>query len=146
MPDHFEVRFSLQDQTFHERLKDSRGVERYDFSLLPRIPLGETAITMWQAKLVDLQHRLYDNVLMTAQEFSDDISNDPKTALWRLDPSKSATVPVFAKRIIKVDGFYVVLQVKAFRFDPPDSPYLDSMTVAIEFTNTDPRSAESTPK
>ncbi len=47
--------------------------------------------------------------------------------------------PVGARRIIKVDDFYVVLQVKAYHFTPPDSPYLDSMTVAVEFTNTDPR-------
>jgi hypothetical protein len=47
-----------------------------------------------------------------------------------------------AKRIIKVESFYVVLQVKAHHFTPLDSPYLDSVTVAIEFTNTDPRSQE----
>ena len=46
------------------------------------------------------------------------------------------------RRVIKVDGFYVVLQVKAYHFTPLDSPYLDSMTVAVEFRNTDPRQAE----
>jgi hypothetical protein len=55
-------------------------------------------------------------------------------------------VPVTAKRIIKVDSFYVVLQVKAHHFTPPDSPYLDSMTVAVEFTNTDPRTSGGSQK
>jgi hypothetical protein len=55
-------------------------------------------------------------------------------------------VPVTAKRIIKVDSFYVVLQVKAYHFTPPDSPYLDSMRLAVEFTNTDPRVAEGSQK
>jgi hypothetical protein len=47
-----------------------------------------------------------------------------------------------ARRIIKVDSFYVVLQVKAYHFTPLDSPYLDSMTVSVEFRNTDPRQAD----
>jgi hypothetical protein len=59
--------------------------------------------------------------------------------LWRLDPSKFALVPARATRIIKVDGFYVALRVKDFHFTPPDSPYLDSMSVFVEFTNSDPR-------
>ena len=48
-----------------------------------------------------------------------------------------------AKRIIKVESFYVVLQIKAYHFTPPDSPYLDSMTVGVEFTNTNPRTNDT---
>ena len=51
-----------------------------------------------------------------------------------------------SKRIIKVENFYVVLLVKAHRFNPPDSPYLESMTVSMDLTNTDPRTAEGTQK
>jgi hypothetical protein len=83
---------------------------------------------------------------MTPQQLTDDQATDFRAALWRLDPSKFALVPSFTKRVIKVDGFYVVLQVKAFRFNPPESTYLDSMTVAVEFTNTDPRAVENAPK
>ena len=35
-----------------------------------------------------------------------------------------------------VDGFYVVFQVEELRFTPLASPYLDSMMVQFEFTNT----------
>jgi len=45
-----------------------------------------------------------------------------------------------------VDTFYVVLQVRAFHFTPPDSPYLDSMTVDVAFSNTDPRPPDGPPK
>ena len=69
-----------------------------------------------------------------------------KNALWRLEPGNFARVPVGAKRIIKVDSFYVVLQVKAYHFTPPDSPYLDSMTVAVELKNTDPRNPDGSGK
>jgi hypothetical protein len=42
----------------------------------------------------------------------------------------------------KVERFYIILQVKAHHFAPPDLFYLDSMTVSVEFTNADPRTAK----
>ena len=137
----FEVKLTPRDSTYRERIKDSRGADRYVFSIAPQGPEGDSEITSWQVKLADLHHVIYDNVLRVSQE-----SSGPKDALWWLDPSKFAQIPVAAKRIVKVENFYVVLQVKAFHFTPPDSPYLDSMTVAVELTNTDPRTAEGTQK
>lgn len=136
--DHFEAKLTPQDSSYRERIKDSGGVDRYAFSIEPVGPLGDTKITSWQARLVDQQHKVYDNVLLTSQVPSDN-PDDPKDAITKLDPSRFAKVRAQTKRIIKVDSFYVVLQVKDFRFNPPDSPYLESMTVAVEFTNSDPR-------
>ncbi len=136
--DHFEAKLTARDSSYRERIKDSRGVDRYAFSIEPVGPLGDTKITLWQAKLVDQQHKLYDNVLLTSQMPSDN-PDDPRDVITKLDPSRFAKVPVQTKRVIKVDSFYVVLQIKAFRFNPPDSPYLESMTVAVDFTNSDPR-------
>jgi hypothetical protein len=138
----FEVKLTPKDSVFRERIKDSHGADRYVFSINPRGPEGDTEITSWQVKLADLHHSIYDNVLLTTQE----PSADPKNTLWRLEPSGFAPVPLTAQRIIKVDSFYVVLQVKAYHFTPPDSPYLDSMTVAVDLTNTDPRTAEGAQK
>ena len=138
----FEAKLTPQDAVYRERIKDSRGADRYAFSIIPHIPEGDTKITSWQVKLSDLRHTIYDNVLAASLNPSDDPKNDPKNSLWRLDPLSNAPVPVGAKRIIKVESFYVVLQVKAYHFTPLDSPYLDSMTVAVEFRNTDPRQAE----
>ena len=70
-------------------------------------------------------------------------SDDPVNNAWWLDPGKFARVPVLTERIIKVDGFYVVLKVMAYHFTPPESPYLDSMTVQVNITNTDPRAAKN---
>ena len=136
--DDFEAKLTSQDSSYRERIKDSRGTDRYVFSIEPVVPVGDTKITSWQAKLADLQHKLYDNVLLTSVVPSDS-PDDPKDAITKLDPSRFAKVPAQTKRIIKVDSFYVVLQIKAFRFNPPDSPYLESMTVAVDFTNNDPR-------
>jgi len=142
----FEAKLTPQDAVYRERIKDSRGADRYAFSIVPRVPEGDTKITSWQVKLADLRHPIYDNVLLASLDPSDDPKNDPKNSLWRLDPSPSAAIPAGAKRIIKVEGFYVVLQVTAHHFTPPDSPYLDSMTVTVEFRNTDPRQPQPQPK
>ena len=89
--------------------------------------------------MADLLHPVYTNVLLVSPNPSDDPKNEAKNAICRLWPSTFALVPVGARRIMKVDNFYIVLQVKAYHFTPPESPYLDSMTVHVEFTNTDPR-------
>ncbi|HWY20492.1 MAG TPA: hypothetical protein VNX26_04680 [Candidatus Acidoferrum sp.] len=138
----FEAKLTPQNSVYRERIKDLQGADRYTFSIVPQGPEGDTKITSWQVKLADLHHPIYDNVLLTSQMPSDDVKN----ALWRLEPGNFARVPVGAKRIIKVDSFYVVLQVKAYHFTPPDSPYLDSMTLAVEFRNADPRNPDGSGK
>ena len=135
----FEAKLTPQDAVYRERIKDSRGADRYAFSIIPHSPEGDTKITSWQVKLADLRHPIYDNVLLTSPAPSDDPGSGAKDSLWRLDPNRLAPVPVDGRRIIKVESFYVVLQVKAYHFTPLDSPYLDSMTVAVEFRNSDPR-------
>jgi hypothetical protein len=142
----FEIKFTPQDPVYRERIKDLHGDDRYAFSINPKGPLGDTEITSWEAKLADLRHPIYDNVLLASQEPSDDPQTEAKNALGRLEPRSFARVPVGARRIIKVDSFYVVLQVKAYHCTPPDSPYLDSMTVTVEFRNTDPRQTEASGK
>jgi len=139
----FEAKLSPQNPEYRERIKDLQGADRYVFSITPQGPEGDTQITSWHVKLADLHHPIYNNVLLASQDPSGDPKNDAKNALCRLEPSTFAAVPIGAKRIIKVDNFYVVLQVKSYHFTPPDSPYLDSMTVAVEFRNTDPRQPES---
>jgi len=142
----FEVKLTPQDALYRERIKDSRGTDRYAFSIIPLGPEGDTKITSWQGKLADLLHPIYDNVLLVSLNPSDDPKNDAKNALFRLWPSNTAPVPVRARRIMKVDNFYVVFEVKAYHFTPPESPYLDSMTVEVEFRNTDPRQTEGSAK
>jgi hypothetical protein len=138
----FDVKLTPQDRTYRERIKDLHGDDRYLLSFVPQGPEGDTEITSWQVKLADLRHSMYENVLMSSQG----PSLNPKDALWRLEPATFERVPLTAKRIIKVDSFFVVLQVKAYHFTPPDSPYLDSMTVSVEFTDSDPRTPGGTQK
>jgi hypothetical protein len=134
----FEARLTPQNPLYREPIKDARGKDRYVLSLTPLHVEGDTQITSWEAKLADLQHRTYANVLVTSQIPSDDPANNA----WWLDPGKFARLPILTERIIKVDSFYVVLKVKAYHFTPTESPYLDSMTVQVNITNTDPRPAK----
>jgi hypothetical protein len=152
--DQFEVKLTPQDPIFRKRIKDSHGVECYALSITPLGPEHGSDITSWQVKLADLNHRSLDDVLLTTATPTFDPGNnpsndpgiDPRDVLGYLNPSNSARVLLSTKRIIKVESFYLVLLVKAHRFNPPDSPYLESMTVSVDLTNTDPRTAEDTRK
>lgn len=135
----FEAQLSPQKPVYREPIKDVRGRDRCVLSLVPLHVEGDFQIVSWEAKLADFEHRMYANVLMTSPIPSD----DPLNNAWWLDPGKFARVPVLTERIIKVDGFYVVLKVMAYHFMPSESPYLDSMTIQVNITNTDPRSAKN---
>lgn len=135
--DKFEVTLSPVNSTYRERIKDSAGNDRYELTITPQGPAGDNKITSWRVLLRDLRHTIYHNLLVENQE----PSQEPKNNLWWLDPNRFGPVPIRAKRIVKVDDFYVAFQVTDLHFTPLDSPYLDSMVVQFEFTNNDPRNA-----
>jgi hypothetical protein len=135
--ENFAAKLSSENPTYRERIKDAHGTDRYELTVAPQGPEGDSKITSWRVVLRDLRHNIYDNILVTQQEPSPDAKNN----LWWLNPSSFASVPVRAKRIIKVDGFFVTMQVKSFHFTPLESPYLDSMEVEFGFANSDPRMA-----
>jgi hypothetical protein len=131
----FEAKLTPADPNYRERIKDSAGNDRYELTITPQGPLGDNKITSWRVNLRDLHHTIYNNLLVEDQE----PSQDPKNNLWWLNPNRFGMVPIRAKRIIRVDGFYVIFEVRDLHFTPLDSPYLDSMTVRFELSNSDPR-------
>jgi hypothetical protein len=135
--DKFEVKLSVENPTYRERIKDSRGDDRYELNITPQGPEGDKKITSWRVALRDLHHGIYSNVLLADQEASLDARNN----LCWLNPDRFGVVPIRARRIVKVDGFYVEFQVKDLHFTPLDSPYLDSMAVQFTLSNRDPRTA-----
>ncbi len=132
----FEARLTPQDPDYRELVKDAAGNDRYEMTIAPQGPSGDTKITSWSVRLRDLRHNIYHNILMANQEPSSASENN----LWWLNPNPSSPVSIRARRIVRVDSYYVVIQVKDMHFTPLDSPYLDSMTVYFEFVNADPRS------
>jgi hypothetical protein len=135
--DKFEAKLTPSDPKYKERIKDSKGNDRYELTITPQILEGDNKITAWRVTLRDLHHTIYSNILLADQQPSD----DPKNNLWWLNPNPYSPVPIRARRIVKVDGFYAAFQVKDLHFTPLDSPYLDSMTVSFAFTNSAPQAA-----
>jgi hypothetical protein len=131
----FDAKLTPENPTYRERIKDSGGNDRYEMTVTPMVLEGSNEITSWRVALKDLHHSIYNNVLLADQR----PSADPKNNLWWLNPNRFSAVPIRTRRIMKVDGFYVAIQVKDLHFTPLDSPYLDSMSVQFTFSNRDPR-------
>jgi hypothetical protein len=131
----FEAKLTPDNPTYREQIKDSAGNDRYELTITPQGPEGDNKITSWRVALRDLEHSIYSNLLVADQQ----PSPDAKNTLWWLNPNPVVAVPIRARRIVKVDGFYVLMQVKDMHFTPLDSPYLDSMTVKFVFADSDPR-------
>ena len=134
----FDAKLTPHEPNYRERIKDSHGTDRYELTIAPEGPEGDNRITAWRVKMRDLRHVIYSNVLLADQQPSE----DPKNNLWWLTPNPFAPVPIKAKRIVKVDEFYVVMEVTNLHFTPLDSPYLDMMTVHFVLTNRDPRTGK----
>lgn len=133
----FELRLDPKIATCQIRVKDQSGRDRYQLFCSPqRVGGGDERILSWHVRLADLHHRMYENLLMATI----DSMQDHVQVGW-LDPSKFARIPVTALRVIKVDGFYCVIQVTDFHFSAPPAPYLDRMAVNVKFTNTNPLAA-----
>jgi len=134
--DKFEIKLTVDSPSYKQRIRDSGGAERFELTITPKRPEGgaNNQITSWEMGLRDLRYNVYGNLL----QFDRELSEDPKDNLYWLNPIPAAPVPIRSKRIIKIDAFYFVAQVKDLRTLPP-SPYLDSMTVQVELTNHDPR-------
>lgn len=137
--DKFDVKLSVENPTYKQRLRDSTGTERFELALTPKRPEGGAPreINSWEMSLRDLRYPVYGNLL----QFDQELSEDPKDNLYWLKPVASAPVPIRAVRIIKIHGFYFVAQVTDFRIAPA-TPYLEFMNVHLELTNRDPRQAQ----
>jgi len=129
-----EVVLTPQSPTCHLRVKDQSGKDRYELGCFPQQASETDArITSWQIRLADLHHKIYTNVLASSVDPTED-----RTQIGWLNPGKFAKVPVTKERVVKVDGFFCVLQVKDFHFTNPHEPYLDRMTLTVRFTNSMP--------
>jgi len=132
----YEMELGPKNPFCQIRVRDQGARERYLFVCEPqRVGHGDERITAWQVRLADLHHKIYPNVLMATP----DVTQDQAQIGW-LDPGKFAKIPLTTERVIKVDGFYCVLQVKDYHFATQEQPYLDRMTVEVRFTNTLPHS------
>jgi len=123
-PDHARQEF---------KVLDSNGKPRYTLHFVPDIPTGDTKVVGWFVRLADAHHKIYDSILPT----SPDVSQDAQQ-LWWLDAKPYAKTLLQAQRVFKVEQFYCVIQVKDVKRLVPSQAYLNQMNVAVQFTNTKP--------
>jgi hypothetical protein len=117
------------------RVRDSSGLFRYQVNCIPEYAnQADLRILGWHVRLVDLHHKIYDDLLLGTPNSADD-----KTQIGWLDPSPFPKIGLKAERTIKVDDFYCWMQVQEVHFAHPPSPYLDHMVVNMKFSNSDPR-------
>ena len=115
------------------KVLDSNGKPRYILRFVPDIPTGDTKVVGWFVRLTDAHHKIYDSILPT----SPDVSQDAQQ-LWWLDAKPYAKTLLQAQRVFKVEQFYCVIQVKDVKRLVPSQAYLNQMNVAVQFTNTKP--------
>jgi hypothetical protein len=115
------------------KVLDSSGKPRYTLRLVPDIPTGDTKIVGWFVRLADAHHKIYDSILPTSPDLSQDTQQ-----LWWLDAKPYAKTLLQARRVIKVEQFYCVIQVKDVKRLVPAQSYLNLMNVTVQFTNTKP--------
>ena len=129
-----ELVLTPQSPTCRIRVKDQSGKDRYELGCFPQFA-SETdqRVISWQIRLADLHYKIYTNVLASAVDLT-----QRQTQVGWLDPGRFAKIPITRERVVKVDGFYCVLQVKDYHFVSPDEPYLNGMTLAVSFTNSMP--------
>jgi len=131
-----EVDLDPKNSTCEIHVKDQNGRDRYQFRCVPQHPgPGDDRIVAWQVQLADKEHKIYGNVLMPTADPTQDA-----TQIGWLDPGKFAKIPLTTERVVKVDRFYCVFQVRDSHFVAAGQPYLDHLILGIRFTNTMPHS------
>lgn len=132
-----QVNLDTHTPSYRIPVKDASGKDHFVFSLIPvRVGEEDSRILAWQASLEDVHTRVYGNLLLPSRDPYLNESEAGKVS--RLDPNPYAVVRAEAKRVIKVESFYCVLQVTAYHRITPERLHLESMTVDIQFTNSNP--------
>ncbi|MBZ5720077.1 MAG: hypothetical protein LAO03_06825 [Acidobacteriia bacterium] len=132
-----QVNLGTKQPSYEARIQDSTGDVHFMLSLAPvRVGQEDPSILSWRVSLVDLHRKLYGNLLLPYRDAY--LNTGLKGNVAMLDPSPYAVVPVRAKRVIKVEKFYCSIEVKQYHFEEPGKPHLDSMSVEVQFSNTNP--------
>lgn len=136
----FQVNLDVTNPNYQGQIKDSEGNDRYKLSLTPmKVGSGDDRILSWRVTLMDAKHPVFGDLLLPSR--NPDLNEGRDGHAARLDANPYALVPLTAKRVIKVDEFYCVLQVHKYHLLVPERSYVDSMSVEISFTNINPLGA-----
>jgi len=119
-------------------IKDALGTYLYRLEIRPSPSKGEREFWILDLKLID-----DDYPLLVTRRTDGPLGNLEDYLGW-LYPVKDYNprgsglfkMPLSAKRVVKIEGFYCVIQVKSYKFSPEKNHILDSIEVEVEFTNS----------
>ena len=142
---HLTIRLTASKPKYDIRVRDASGQARYELSIFPD-RAGED-ILGWMIELVEVAHegKRKVNLLRPTDDPEQDFFRAEDYISWLCpieDPANAgaqATIVAFlATRVIKIEAFYCVIEVKEYRLKPGKERMLDSLTLHLGFTNNKP--------
>jgi hypothetical protein len=133
------IKLDTKNSIYETAVRDISGQEFYRLSARPNIKDSDFDFSSWGIFLVDIDDN--EDVLAEShgprgdtfdrEEFIDILfpeeNPDIRNGFWGL--------PLSAKRVIKVEGFYCIIQVKSYEMQPNKYRVLQEIEVEVEFTN-----------
>jgi hypothetical protein len=145
------IKLSKAKPKYEALIKDSSGRARYRLQLWPGRGNGNNpGIVEWTVGLIDVTQVGGGDLLRRSNDTGQDYftARDRVGWLYPVENPKSINaesdvVPIFVKRVVKIEDFYLIIEVKDFHFSPRKRG-LESMTVQVEFANSYKEVPEST--
>lgn len=131
------IKLDKKRDRFERRIKDASGTDSYKL-VIERHSMS-TGPSFWIVELLQLKEKI---ALLIASRGGGDVIEKENYygSLYPVeDPDWRKTgylgVPLSAKRVFKVEGFYCIIQVKDYKLNPEKWRVLDSIEIEVEFTN-----------
>jgi hypothetical protein len=145
-----QIEMNADRPEYEASIRDSTGRTRYKLSIWPdRAGVKNIDIIGWVVELIDITKNEKVNLLRPTNDIEQDYFTD-EDYVWWLHPlestkatrGKNAALSIFTKRVIKVERFYCIIEVKGFHLSKRNRAVLDSISVQVEFTNSYPKLRE----
>jgi hypothetical protein len=120
-------------------LPDSKGRIRYQLSVWAGRGKDNSNIIEWWVELFDVADKSRVNLLKPSNDPQQDFFTAKDQPSWLYPTSdkeiKLGIIPFQDKRVIKIENFYCIIQVKNYQFHQKNHGALKSITVEIQFVN-----------
>lgn len=137
-----EIELDTKHRTYETRIKDASGKERYTLKVEPALTDShDSSIGAWDVSLTSPSDTFSLLAVHNQSHQHDFTQADFLDCLYPVEnPDWRKTgffgVPLSAKRVIKVEGFYCIIQVKSYHLSSTNRRAIDALSLEIQFTNT----------
>ena len=136
-----DIELDTKNRTYQTDIKDASGKARYKLRVEPTLTDNhDSSIGAWAVRLIGMgdpfsllaAHNQPHQHDFTIEDYLD-LLYPVENADWR--KTGFFGVPLSAKRVIKVEGFYCIIQVKSYHLNSAKPRALDWIKLEIQFTN-----------